>query len=123
MASVDRVRDGWRARWRTPEAASRSKNFNRKVDAERFLTSVEATKLTGGYVDPAAGRVTFVEFATDWLACQTFDASTREAVEGRLRVHILPTLGPIELRQIRPLTIQGWIRGRQEICAPLDTSG
>lgn len=118
MASVDRVRDGWRARWRTPEGASRSRNFKRKVDAERFLTTIEATKLAGGYVDPAAGRVTFVEFATDWLSCQTFDPSTREAVEGRLRVHILPTLGAIELRQIRPSTVQAWLRGRQETCAP-----
>lgn len=118
MASVDRVRDGWRARWRTPEGASRSKNFKRKADAERFLTTVEATKLAGGYVDPAAGRVTFVEFATDWLSSQTFDPSTREAVESRLRVHILPTLGAIELRQIRPSTVQAWMRGRQETCAP-----
>lgn len=118
MASVDRVRDGWRARWRTPEGASRSRNFKHKVDAERFLTITEATKLAGGYVDPAAGRVTFVEFATDWLSCQTFDPSTREAVESRLRVHILPTLGTIELRQIRPSTVQAWLRGRQETCAP-----
>ncbi len=118
MASVDRVRDGWRARWRTPEGASRSRNFKRKVDAERFLTTIEATKLAGGYVDPAAGRVTFFEFATDWLSCQTFDPSTREAVESRLRVHILPTLGTIELRQIRPSTVQAWMRGRQETCAP-----
>ena len=118
MASVDRVRDGWRARWRTPEGASRSRNFKRKVDAERFLTTTEATKLAGGYVDPAAGRVTLVEFATEWLSCQTFDPSTREAVESRLRVHILPTLGTIELRQIRPSTVQAWLRGRQETCAP-----
>lgn len=89
----------------------------RKV-AERFLTITEATKLAGGYVDPAAGRVTLVEFATDWLSCQTFDPSTREAVESRLRVYILPTLGSIELRQIRPSTVQAWLRGRQETCAP-----
>lgn len=118
MASVDRVRDGWRARWRTPEGASRSRNFKRKVDAERFLITTEATRLAGGYVDPAAGRVTFAAFATDWLSCQTFDPSTQEAVESRLRVHILPTLGTVELRQIRPSTVQGWLRGRQATCAP-----
>lgn len=118
MASIDRTRDGWRARWRTPEGASRSQNFKRKADAERFLTTIEATKLVGGYVDPAAGRVTFAEFAEGWLSCQTFDPSTREAVSSRLRVHLIPTLGSIQLRHIRPSTVQAWLRGRQEACAP-----
>lgn len=51
MASIDRTRDGWRARWRTPEGVSRSKNFTREADAERFLTTVEAAKLVGGSGD------------------------------------------------------------------------
>ncbi len=118
MASIARTRTGWRARWRTPEGASRSKNFKRKLDAERFLTNVESSKLAGGYVDPAAGRVTFAAFADAWLACQTFDASTHEAVASRLHAHLLPTLGNVELGQIRPSTVQAWLRGRQERCAP-----
>lgn len=118
MASVDRVTSGWRARWRTPEGFSRSKNFERKADAERFLTTVESSKLTGSYLDPSAGRIRFGEFTAEWLESQVFDASTREAVGGRLRVHILPTFEGIELRNIRPSTVQAWLRGRQEICAP-----
>lgn len=58
MGSIDRTKTEWRARWRTPEGASRSRNFKRKADAERFLTHIEASKLDPNYVDPAAGRVT-----------------------------------------------------------------
>jgi hypothetical protein len=62
--------------------------------------------------------LTLEKFAHKWLQSQTFDESTREAVESRLRVHILPELGNIELRHLRPSTIQSWLRGRQEECAP-----
>lgn len=88
MGSIDRTKTGWRARWRTPEGASRSRNFKRKADAERFPLHIEASKLDANYVDPAAGRVTFASFAQAWLASQTFDPSTREAVASRLRVHM-----------------------------------
>src|SRR5690606_25570259 len=46
------------ARWRTPDGKSREKWFDRKLDAENFLTSIEHRKLTGEYVDPQAGRIT-----------------------------------------------------------------
>ena len=58
MAHVERRgSDRWRARYRTPDGKERSRTFVRKVDADRFLTSVEHEKLTGAYVDPAAGRL------------------------------------------------------------------
>ena len=37
-----------------------------RVDAERFLASVETTKLRGTYVDPDAGRITLSQFSEDW---------------------------------------------------------
>ena len=55
MASIERrVRDGelrWYARFRDPAGAQKVKVFTRRVDAERFLTTVEASKLTGSYID------------------------------------------------------------------------
>jgi integrase len=39
-----------------PGGAGGSKSFARKIDAERFLVSVEDAKLRGAYVDPAAGE-------------------------------------------------------------------
>lgn len=49
---------------------------------------------------------------------QTFDESTRETTESRLRAHILPVLGDLEVRAIRPSTVQAWLRGRQADCSP-----
>jgi integrase len=92
----------------------RSKTFTRKLDAQRWLDEVTADLVTGRYVDPWAGRVILRTFAQRWLETQTFDESTREAVKSRLRVHILPMLGDVELRNLRPSTIQAWLRSREE---------
>ena len=48
-----------------------------------------------------------------WLDSQTFDPTTREGTERRLRLHILPTLGRIELRSLKPSMIQAWLKGRE----------
>ena len=58
----------YRARWRTPEGKSRSQTFSKWKEAEACVTGKEHSKLTGGYVDPAAGRVTFAEWSEQWLA-------------------------------------------------------
>ena len=92
-------------RYRTPEGASRKRRFNRKADADRWLVEVEHSKNVGGYVDTAAGRTTLGAFAPRWLAAQTFDESTREAVALRLRVHLEPAFGKVELRAIRAVAL------------------
>ena len=71
MASVEkRIRDGrvrWYARYRDPNGRQLSRSFDRKADAERFLTGVESSKLTGSYVDPALARLTVGEWAAQWF--------------------------------------------------------
>jgi hypothetical protein len=46
----------YEARWRDPDGRERSRSFARKLDAQRFLATVETAKLRGSYVDPSAGR-------------------------------------------------------------------
>jgi hypothetical protein len=79
---------------------------------------VTANLVTGRYIDPNAGRVTLADFATQWLETQTYDASTRETMESRVRTHILPTIGDMELRHLKPSTVQAWVRSRQIQVAP-----
>jgi hypothetical protein len=119
VASIEkRIRDGdlsWVARSRDPDERQRKRSFPRKVDAERFLTGVESDKLRGAYVDPDAGRVLVKAYADQWLAGQTFDPNTRQAVELRLRRHAHPALGKDQLRQIKPSTVQAWLRGLEDL--------
>jgi integrase len=110
MASIDKVAKGYRARWRTPEGDSRSKTFPRKVDAERWLTSVEHSKLSGAYVDPAAQRVTLAEYAATWQARQHWRESTATVVDVNLRRHILPALGARRMATITRADVEAWAR-------------
>ena len=114
MANIQKRPSGkWRARYRDPDGKEHSRHFIRRIDAQEWLDTVTAGLVRGDYIDPRAGRRLFDDFAAQWLAAQTFDPSTLEAVEVRLRVHILPTFGKLELRSIRPSTVQAWLRSRQ----------
>lgn len=110
MASIDKVTAGWRARWRTPDGASRSKTFARKVDAENHLTSVQHSKLTGAYVDPSAGRMTFKGFAEMWRAAQVHRPSTAAQIETNLRRHVYPRIGDRPIGAVRPSEIQAIVK-------------
>jgi hypothetical protein len=126
----------YRVRYTDPDGHERSKSFpdRDKRAAEAFLVTVEADKLRGSYIDPQAGRISLRRYASDWLAGQTFDESTREATESRLRVHVYPYLGDRGLSGIRPSHVPGlgpsapttWPRAdlpagpvRQPVCHPL----
>jgi len=106
----------YRVRYLTPDGQERSKSFpdREKAKADAFRASVEADILRGTYIDPDAGRVTLRSFAEDWLSGQTFEESTREAMEGRFRSHVYPHLGGGELRAITPSVVRAWDRGLQQ---------
>lgn len=126
MASVEkrtrhtddgRVTAFWVTRWRDPSGRQRMRSFDRKSDAERKRREIDAELLRGEYIDPTAGQITFRDYATGWLAAQTFDASTHEAVELRLRIHAFPVLGSKQLGAIKPSTIQAWLRSLDQLAA------
>ncbi|MGI9051047.1 MAG: tyrosine-type recombinase/integrase [Ilumatobacteraceae bacterium] len=99
----------YRARWRTPNGASRTKTFVRKIDAARHLASVTLTTADGSYVDPAAGRATFGAFAISWAAAQPHRPTTADHVERALRLYILPTFEARPIASVRTSEIQAWV--------------
>ena len=57
MAHIRKLNTGrYQARYRGPDGREHARNFARKVDAERFLTTAEGAKLAGEWVDPRKGR-------------------------------------------------------------------
>jgi integrase len=99
-----------RVRYVGPDGKERSESFpdRAKRQADAFLVSVESDKLHGVYIDPAAGRISFTAYAETWLRTQTFDESTREATEYKVRKHVLPYFGAKQLSAIRPAHIREW---------------
>jgi integrase len=114
MAHIEkRSRNGkltWRARYRTPAGVERSRSFERKVDAERFLASVENAKASGSYVDPSLAQLTIQEWAGRWLAGQAHvKPTTLERYEGIVRKHVLPKWGRVKLANVSHGEVQAWI--------------
>lgn len=120
MASIDRRPNGrWRARYRLhPGGPQRAKHFDRKIDAERFLTRVQGQLLDGSYVDPSAGQIVLRGYAAAWQAAQIHRPTTVVQVDAHLRNHVLPAFGDRTLASLRPTEIQTWVRGRAEVLAP-----
>ncbi len=97
----------WRARYLDPCGQERSQCFARRVDAERFLASVETTKLQGTYVDPDAGRITLSQFFDDWARRQLWESNTERAMRLALSCS---DLGPQPVREIRRAHVEGWVK-------------
>lgn len=111
MASVERWKGNrWRARYRTPDGKSRGRVFDRKVDAERFLVSMEHGKLTGAYVDPSAGKVTVAAYWSTWAARQPWRQSSRDVAASYFRNHVEPGIGGRPLNTLRRGDIEAWGR-------------
>ena len=107
----------WQARWRDPTGGQRSKNFPRRIDAERFLVTVEARKLAGTYIDPRAGRLRLGDFTQQttagWVNRRD---STKARDESYLRSLVLPTFADMPIGAIGLFDVQEWI-------ADLDAAG
>lgn len=100
----------YRVRYVGPDGKEHSKSFpdRAKRTAEDFMVSVGSDILRGSYVDPAAGRMTFGEYAEQWLRTRSFDESTRESAEYRIRKHVLPFFGSRPLASIKPGDVREW---------------
>jgi integrase len=114
MAHVEkRRRNGrvtYRARWRDPSGKERNKTFTRKLDADRFLLSIEDAKLRGAYVDPAAGRVPFGPWAERWYASTAaLRPSTRRDYRKSLDLEVLPRFRDLSLAAIDTLMVKEWL--------------
>ena len=120
MASIDKRPDGrYRARWREfPGGPQKTRHFDRKWEAERFLDAVRGDLARGVYVDPAGGRMLFREHAEQWRAAQVHRSSTASQAETYLRVHAYPALGHRPLGAIRRSEIQAWVKDRSTVLSP-----
>ena len=105
----------WQVRYIDPYGKERSKNFARKVDAEKYLHTVEVEKIRGEWTDPAAGKIRFGEWA---LQVDETRPNRRESTRARdasyLKNLVLPTFSDVELAAVHPNNIRVWIADLQD---------
>ncbi len=103
MAHVEKRGPGrWRALYRGPDGRERSQTFERKLDAERWLVAQQSARQSGGWIDPALGRLTFDKWADQWekSSARGLRPTTRELYAGVLRNYLRPRFDKWPLARI-----------------------
>lgn len=119
MGSITRRPDRrWRARVYLPGGRQMARHFDRKVDAERWVTLEEGKLLRGEAVDPRRARTTVADYAAEWTASRAVRPSTMAQYRSHLEHHVLPELGGRPLVALRPSELQGWVRRLGETLSP-----
>jgi integrase len=120
FGSVRRLPSGkWQVRYHNGlgERVVAPDTFATKADAQRWLAVAQADILRGTFIDPSAGRITFAEWAEDWLASKPGKRATSLARDrAALRTHLIPALGPLPLSAITPMHVRKAVdemRGRR----------
>jgi integrase len=105
----------WRARYRDEAGHERARHFDRKIDAQHWLDEISSTVMSGTYVDPQAGKVTFKRFYDDWAPRQLWMPSTKanaDLATGSVSFADLP------IKAIRRSHVEAWVKTMSTQWAP-----
>ncbi|GAA0294625.1 tyrosine-type recombinase/integrase [Kineococcus aurantiacus] len=119
MSHIEKRGPGrYRARWNEPGGRERSKTFERKTDAVKFLATVDADQLRGQYVDPH-DKTTVLEYARQWAEGRPHRPTSARRTASNINNHIAGTaLGERRLASVLPSDVQAWVSDRAARLAP-----
>lgn len=100
----------WRAGYVDDDGKERAKGFRTKADAKSWLDEIVSTQVTGTYVDPVLGRVTFASFYKDWALRQVWETGTRHTMDLSAKS---VTFGGLPLTDLRKSHIELWVKDMQ----------
>jgi integrase len=107
----------WRARFVDDQGGEVTKAFGRKVDAQAWVDEQTAARITGTYVDPKSGKVTFSSYFTEWATNQIWAPNTRLAMD--LAANSV-SFGDVAFADLKPSHVQAWVKAMQD--KPLEAS-
>ncbi|WP_138999455.1 tyrosine-type recombinase/integrase [Rhodococcus zopfii] len=97
----------WRGRYVDDDGREHVKGFARKVDAQKWLDEITAAQVTGSYVDPVKGQVTFGSFYLEWSKRQVWVPSTVRAMDLAAKN---ATFVDVALSDLRASHVESWVR-------------
>lgn len=112
MASVRKLPDGrWQAQYRPiPGGKQFTRTTRRKIDAQRWLDEQTTALISGNYVDPNAGRVTFGAYFERWAERQVWAPGTVRAMNLAARS---VTFWEVPLRLLVRSHVESWVKHMQ----------
>ena len=110
MASIARRPNGkWRARYRDDRGREHARHFVRKSDAARWLDEITADVVSGRYVDPRAGKVTFRRWFEDWASRQVWAPNTVAIARDALTS---VTFQEVPLGHLTHVHVEAWVKAQ-----------
>jgi integrase len=85
--------------------------FDRRADAERWLTGQQSKIARGEWTDPVMARVTVAVWGEDWLKAKapTLKVSTRESYRSLWTTCILPVWSSVRLSDVSHQDVAAWV--------------
>jgi len=83
-----------------------------KASAEIWLSRTETEILDGAWIDPAASRVRFGVYASDWIRDRVLKPRTAELYRGLLANHLEQSFGSLNVSSIREANVRRWRKER-----------
>lgn len=97
----------------------RDMSFDVLEDAKGWLRRSGTDSERGEFVDPRDGSITLMDFVTrHWRAGVRGAPGTVKRVDERVRLHILPHLGAVALRDLSATVLRGYIATLEGECSP-----
>lgn len=101
----------WRARWVDDAGQERTRAFERKVDAQKWIDDQTSKLVTGVYADPN-NRTTVAVVADGFLGSQGhLKERTRYEYRSLANALILPKWGQVRVNEIRRSLVESWLAG------------
>ncbi|MCW2553348.1 MAG: Phage integrase family protein [Mycobacterium sp.] len=93
-----------------------AKGFRTKAAAKAWLDDIVSSQVTGTYVDPVLGKVSFASFYNDWSTRQVWESGTRHTMDLSAKS---VTFGDVALTELRKSHVELWVKDMQRTsCSP-----
>lgn len=97
----------------------RGMSFDTLEDAKAWLRRAGTDSERGEFVDPRDGSITVADYvACHWQAGVRSAPGTVKRVDERVRLHVLPHIGDVALRDVTASVLRGYIATLEGECAP-----
>lgn len=109
MASIRKLSNGrYQAQYRPiPGGKQITHTTRKKSDAQRWLDEQQALLVTGHYVDPGAGKITFAAYYNQWSIRQIWETGTKRGMDTAVAS---VTFSEVPLQLLRRSHIEEWIK-------------
>lgn len=106
----------WQARFPRGRGLYRTRSFDRKIDATKWLDVQNVARDRGHWTDPKAASERFDIVAESWVTSRrNVSSATRARDESVIRNLVLPYFAEMELRHMTPEEIDAWVGHLDEV--------